>query len=278
MSLGNLEALINKFEALSKYDSVKERTVKLKNEIRTLKHKLKNSQEEAVTYKNLKLQFAGKEISLEEFNKMIWKQTRKNYREKIERKVQEKFRAKATALTTAKLTHLLKLPREQRPANLNTLLDEERDLQVNKVLKTPDTLPQWFKRDEKARIESKVQERVDNIFWENVHAQVEKTKKEEWRPYLDKYIREAATPYLQSITVDKFVQEIANFTFGMSCSRCNTITSLNLTPEDIVKLFRGVTLSIDCATPQCKGAVLHTTLPFSLGTLIISFTKPPTMP
>jgi len=112
----------------------------------------------------------------------------------------------------------------------------------------------------------------------NVHAQVEKTKKEEWRPYLDKYIREVATSYLQSITIDKFVQEIANFTFSMPCSRCNTITSFNLTPEAIVNLFRGVTLSIDCATPQCKGAVLHTTFPFSLGTLIMSFTKPSTMP
>ena len=273
-----VEKYLNQTEALTQYGSVTQRSWELQTANETLQRKLKNTEGELSTYKALKTCLAGKEITLEVFNQKTLEQTRKTYLEEIERKAQEKFRAEATALTAAELSHLLKLSREQRPANLNHLLDEARDLQVNKVLKTPDALPQWFKRDETARIDSKVQEHVNNIFWMNVNAQVEKTKKEEWRPYLDKYMREVATPYLQSITVDKFIQEIANFTFSMPCSRCNIITSFNLTPESIVKLFRGSTLSIDCATPQCKGTFLHTTFPFSLGTLFQSLSKPPIMP
>lgn len=273
-----VEQYLDQTEALAQYRPVLQQNWELQTANKTLQRKLKNSEEEVSTYKALKTRLAGKEIALEDFNQKTLEQTRKTYREEIERKAQEKFRAEATALTTAEISHLLKLPREQRPGNINHLLDEERDLQVNKVLKTPDALPQWFKRDETARIESKVQERVNNIFWMDVYAQVEKTKKEEWRPYLDKYMREVATPYLHSITVDKFVKEIAHYTFNMLCYRCNIISSFNLTTNCIVQLFRGVTLSIDCANPQCRGRVLHTTFPFSLVTLFQSLSKSSIIP
>ena len=281
MSLEDLEDLgsqINKFEALSKYDDSKKKVLELTKRLENCKQQLKKVKHENSTYKSLKIKFAGEEIILKEFNEMILKETQKTYRDEIKRRVKERFEAEAPSLTTAKLTQLLKQPHEKRPKYLKRLLTEERDLQVNQILKMPDAWPSWFKENTENQISFKVQRRLDQTFWAKVREGVEEVKRVEWQPYLNNYTRDVITPHIQNMTMIKFIQEISNQTFQMDCPRCGVITSVKLTSDDIANLFKGISLIVNCKTPQCKGLVIHTRYSYTLGTLIMFFTKPPTMP
>ncbi len=81
-----------------------------------------------------------------------------------------------------------------------------------------------------------------------------------------------------NISINKLIKENAQRTLTLPCDKCGMITPIKLSPEVLTKLFEGVTYRIKCKNSQCKGRVLHTTLSYSLATLIIAVTEPPSMP
>lgn len=276
MSLENLEDLgswINKFEAISKYDNTKKKVLELTKKLENCNQQLKNVKDENVAFKSLKIKFADEEITLKEFNKIILKETQKTYRDKIKRRAKERFEAEAPSLTTAKLNQLLKLPPEKRPKTLDNLLTEERDLQVNQILKMPDAWPAWFKENTEKKISSEIQRRLDQIFLAKVREHVEEVKRVEWYPYLDKFTRDVITSRLQKSTMIKFIQELSNLLIHFNCPRCGGIIPVKLTADDIANLFNGKSVIGSCTMPQCKGLFLHTRDSFSLGDIIMDFNK-----
>lgn len=281
MSHEKLEGLgswINKFEAISKYDNTKKKVLELTKKLENCNQQLKNVKNENVAYKSLKIKFADEEITLKEFNEIILKETQKTYREDIKRRAKERFESEAPSLTTAKLTQLLKLPPEKRPKTLDSLLTEERDLQVNQILKMPDAWPAWFKENTENQISSEIQRRLDQIFWAKVLEHVEEVKRVEWYPYLDKFTRDVITSRLQKSTMIKFIQELSNLLIHFNCPRCGGTIPVKLAANDIANLFNGKSVIGSCTMPQCKGLILHTQYSYSLGDIIMVLTKTPIMP
>jgi hypothetical protein len=81
MTMDELSRLLDKTEALEKYKDTKNEMLALRGELSK--------------YKNLKIMFAGEEISLETFEKKASEQTMKVYGEEIERKMEYTLRTRS---------------------------------------------------------------------------------------------------------------------------------------------------------------------------------------
>jgi len=285
MSLKNLEASIKKVDALQKYEDVvkdfekcKKKIIKLQLKLKKAEKKNTKTEEKLEHCEKLKIQFADKETSLEELNTIILKRTRETKYEEIERKAQQKFETQALNLTKKELDRLLQLPSEKRPETLKKLMEKEIDLNVNQILKIHSLWPPWFKVDTSKRILREANRLKNSDYYTSINVAVKKKKREEWQPYLEKYTRDTIIPYLMNITINKFIKENAQRTLTLPCDKCGMITPIKLSPEVLTKLFQDVTYRIKCKNSQCKGIALHTTLPYSLATLIIALTEAPSMP
>ena len=146
MSLENLEKIVDKSEALLYYDVTKKENAALKEQVRDLQQQLEDSRDEAAKFKSYKTNFAGREVSLDEFEVEQQNFTRKFYGEEIERKATEKFETEKSSLTANEVNRLLKLPKHERPLRLNNLLDEEKNREVNNILNTESSWPPWSAR------------------------------------------------------------------------------------------------------------------------------------
>jgi hypothetical protein len=82
MTIDELSRLLDKTEALEKYKNTKNEMLALRGELSK--------------YKNLKIMFAGEEISLETFEKKVSEQTMKVYGEEIERKVEYALKTRSS--------------------------------------------------------------------------------------------------------------------------------------------------------------------------------------
>ena len=117
-----------------------------------------------------------------------------------------------------------------------------------------------------------------SAYYTSIREGIEQKKREEWRPYLEQYMRDTITPYLRDVSINKLIQENVNRTVTITCHICGVVTPIPLTPEVLTDLIKGVTSKIRCTNPQCKGLFIPTTFPFSLSTLITVLTEPPRMP
>ena len=284
MSLKNLEASIKKVEALQKYEDVVKDFAKCKKKIIKLQMKLKKAEEKNTKTEEklehcekLNIQFADKETSLEELNTIILKRTIETKYEEIERQAQQKFETQALNLTKKELDRLLQLPSEKRPETLNKLMEKERDLNVDLILKTHTFWPPWFKQYINKRVSREVQRNMNSNFNTYVRMGVEEKKRKEWKPYLENYMRETIRPYLQNISITKFIQEISQ-SFQLNCQICGTINSLTITSKGMAGLFQGITLTIPCQNLQCKDKHLQSNFSVSLETLIMALIEAPSMP
>jgi len=157
-------------------------------------------------------------------------------------------------------------------------MEKEIDLHVDLILKTYTFWPPWFKLDINGRISREVQRNMTSNYDTSVRVGVEEKKREEWQPYLEKYMWDSIIPYLQKISITKFIQEISHRSFQLNCQICGTINTLKITSKGMADLFQGITLTIPCQNPQCKDEHLQSNFSFSLATLLIFLTEPPTMP
>ena len=117
---------IEQCEALQNYSSVVKENIELKEELGSIRGHFKASQKRVFSLEGLKLQYAGKEVSIKELEVEI----QKVYGEEIEKNAQKRFEKESPSLILSELDRQLKLPREKRPQYLNKLLD----LEVKRVL------------------------------------------------------------------------------------------------------------------------------------------------
>lgn len=83
---------------------------------------------------------------------------------------------------------------------------------------------------------------------------------------------------ISNIFFNKFISEAINQVFEMACTKCGTVTSFDLSPDNIAFLFKGGTVNVSCGNPQCHGIFLHTRIPFHLGDLVTRLAGKPAMP
>jgi len=279
VSIENLKELLDKTEAQTKYKDVKEKNAEQKRTIKILQLQLRKEKKENAEVTRLKVNFAGKKITLKDFEAERQNYTHKFYGEEIERKTLEKFEAESQALTQKELDRLLKLPKKKRPQTLNNLIDTDVNTGVNHILKTPDVWYSWFKQEVEEKIKNEVEKQLNDIYQANVRRGVENAKIHGWKPHLDKYFREKVTPYCRKIIIKKFIQDSSKQIFNVTCTKCGKTTHFNLPPEGIATLLqREQPAYVDCANSQCQGLISHTRIPFNLGNIIRSLIEKPNMP
>lgn len=281
VSLKRLKEILDKTEALTGYEEVKENNTELRKKVQDCCLQLGKMQKENSKYKALKTRFAGKEINLEEFNKKMLKQTRKIYGEEIKRKAQKKFDAESLTLTKNELNRLLKLPNKKKPPILRKLLDKEVNVKVNRILKKESLQPQWFTQSIEKKIKDQVNKRLDNIYWANIREGIRKAKEEEWPSYLEKYTREKITSYCKTVLLERFIQDLINQKINLTCKNCKTIYLIQLTKGHISNLLKDGFTVFACSTPNCVEGIFNrhpTHIRFYLGEAISMLVGKPRMP
>lgn len=281
MSLENLNDTIGKLDAVTNYSKVKNEKAELEHKVENLQSQILQLQNENLNYKDLKLQFAGREISLEEFEGERQDYTRKFYGEELGRKAQEKFEAESQVLMVKELNSLLRLPREKRPQTLNSCIDTDINAGVDQVLKTPNNWPRWFKQYIDETTAEAVGRQLTDIYWANVREGIRKAKDEEWHPYLDGYTRETITPFCHTVLLRRFISQLINQQISLTCNQCKTQWVFQLNHENVVDLLEKGTTIFTCSTPNCIEGIINrhqTYIYFSLGEAISMLLGNPQMP
>lgn len=281
MSLENLKEIMDKSEAVTNYPKVREENTEFEHKVKNLQHQNRRLRKENSKLKDLRVKFDGKEISLEKFEVERQDYTRKFYGDELERKARERFEAESQALALKELDRFLNLPREKRPQTLNSRLDIDVNTEVDQVLKTPSSWPQWFKQSIEGNIGKEVGNRLNDIYWANVQEGVRKAKEEEWNPYLDRYLREKITPFCNAILLGRFIPQLTNQQIALTCKQCKTQWIIQLNREGITNLLeKGVTV-FACSTPNCIEGIINrhpTHIHFYLGDAISMLLGKPHMP
>ena len=282
MIIKRFESLTHNLEALTKYNDTVIEGLKLKNQNRNLQHRLNKANEKISKYRNLKIKYAEKEISLDELNAIILKRTRATKYEEIERKAEKKFKTKVPELTKKELNRLLKLSITERPQVLNELLERKVDENVNVILKTESLWPPEFTQQVKNEISTGISTGLNANHWANLNAAIAQTKQNEWPKFLNQYMRETITPFCRKLLIDQFINACATQPISKTCNKCGTVTFYNIRKENIHFLFQGVTVKGDCSNPQCidglwKFKVRHR-VQISLADVIAHFAGKPRNP
>ena len=281
MSLNHLKEIVDKFEALTNYEAGKQKNTELEIKVRSLQDQLKKSQEEVSQLKSLKINFSGREISLEEFEGERQNYTRKFYDEEIEWKALAKFEAEKTNLTANEINRLLRLPKKDRPPLLSNLLNQEKNKEVNLILKTKDSWPLWFKQSIEENIRLEVKTRLNDIFWSNVQEGVIKAKEEDWEPYLDSYLQEKISPFCNSLLLGRFIYLLTNQQIYLTCKKCKSSWIFKFTLLNITNLLETGETVFECGTQNCIEGIINrhqTYIHYSLGEAIAFLIGRPNMP
>lgn len=179
------------------------------------------------------------------------------------------------------LKEWLKQPESKRPKKINDLLNRERDIQVNLILKTPDLHPSWFKESVEQSIQFEVQRKLDEIFNQRVQAGIqtglEETKRNEWDPYRKEIIKTSYENF-RKMTLPEFTQNLVSREYAMFCHKCRANTVFRVSPKDVGKMFMGSVVKIPCGTPTCKGFIHHTNYSVNLEFLFGDLIAPLHMP
>lgn len=281
MSLNQLKQILDSSEAVANYSKVLQENLELHQTIKTLEPQIMALQKENSELKELNVNFAGKEITLAQFQTEQQEYTRKVYREEIERKAQEKFEADSPTLALKELDKFLQLPKKKRPQAFTDQLDAEINAEVTKILTIPSSWPPWFKAFTETSTQKEVQTRLDSLYWANIREGIRKAKEEEWNPYLDHYLQETITPFCRTTLLKRFLSQLEHQTIFLTCKQCNTQWPIQLPHSIIVKLLETGLIVIACPNPNCiEGRINRhpTRINLSLGDAISTLLGKPHMP
>ncbi|MCW4043554.1 MAG: hypothetical protein NWE90_07525 [Candidatus Bathyarchaeota archaeon] len=267
MSIKELEEDLNKIEAIQKYPELKLKYVNLENQHSILRNKLIKAETELSKFKKIRIEFGDKNLTLEELDKRIKEQTRKNYKEEVELEAYKKFKEESPSLVINELKKLLEGPRKNRPPILNMHLEKTANELVTNILKNPKKWPPWFKQNHENQIITSVSRSIDQIFWENVESKAQTRIHELISVEWPRFVQEKVTPFCQLFIKEQLIKLIKSI--QIICDKCGTEMQVPLTHNDKVILIDQGFLPVSCTNFNCKDWLVRHKIKVHLGELIL---------
>jgi len=259
MSIETTERYFQELEAIKNYSQVKRDKEKLSQEIEELKVSLDSALKEVSSLKSSKAKLDGAEMTLEEarldFIRAQDAEVEKRAANRFE-KLKADYESKMPQLVYQRLRDTLKQP--WLPEEIAKLVDTEAKKKADAILRDPNSWPEWFKKLYEEEVKKKVstglnQEfdaRVETAAMARAQQRLKELTNSEWPTWCRANIDPNIAELESKIYVGAF--ELLKGPWVLTCDRCATSSSTELTAEGIEQMLRTGQIKVACVNPDCE--------------------------
>ncbi len=259
MSIETTERYLQELEAIKNYSQVKRDKEKLSQEVEELKANLDGALKELFSLKESKAKLDGAGMTLEEarldFIRAQEAEVEKRAADRFE-KLKADYESKMPQLVYQRLRDTLKQP--WLPQEITKLIDTEANKKADAILRDQNSWPGWFKKLYEETIEKKVSTGLSQEF----DARVETAATARARQRLTE-LTDIEWPTWYRVNIDPKIAELESKLYAgvfellkgpwvLTCDRCNTSSSTELTVEGIEQILSTGQLKVVCVNPACE--------------------------
>jgi hypothetical protein len=259
MSMENTERYLQELEAIKNYAEVKRDKEKLAQENKELRANLDGALKEGSSLRSSKAKLDGAEMTLEEarldFIRAQDAEVEKRAADRFD-KLKADYESKLPQLVYERLGDTLKQPR--LPQEIAKLIDTEANQKADAILRQENTWPQWFKKLCDDAVKKKVSAGLNQEFDARVEtaatarAQQKLTELTDiqWPAWYGANIEPRIAELESKIYVGVF--ELLKGPWVLTCDRCATNFTTELTVEGIEQMLRTGQIKVACTNPSCE--------------------------
>ncbi len=259
MSMETTERYLQELEAIKNYSQVKQDKEKLFQENEELKASLDSALEEVSSLKGSKANLDGAGMTLEEarldFIRAQDAEVEKRTADKFE-KLKASYENQMPQIVYQRLHETLKQPR--LPEEIAKLVGTEAKKKADAILRDQDRWPEWFKQLYEEAVGKKVSSGLNQEFDARVETAARTRAQQrlteltdiEWPAWYRVNIDPKIAELESKIYVGVF--ELLKGPWVLTCDRCATSSSTELTVEEIEQMLRTGQLKVACGNPACE--------------------------
>jgi hypothetical protein len=252
MSFEQIEKYLDKIEAVSNYDSVLNRNIELGKVIEDQKQLIRSLKKQVKDLQEIKIKYNENSYNLEEFQRLVEKSAEKWKKHVLTKELEKKWQTEKDSLVINSVQEDLKqYPYCSEP--LKGIIDEKSKSEVDRILKSEMSWPDWFKSQLASKIQKRTNEQMDQNYYNSIEQGVlnrlMELKAIEWQ----EYVRTHTAPFFQQSFRDQYLtlsQEVY-----YTCDTCGTECMIDLDPDNMRKIVNRGTLRIHCCNENCKGPI-----------------------
>jgi hypothetical protein len=259
MSMENIERYFQELEAIKNYSQVKQDKEKLSQEIEELKVSLDNALKEVTSLKSSKANLDGAEMTLEEARlDFIHAQDAE-----IEKRATSRFEAlkadyesRMPQLVYQRLRDIFKQP--VLPEEITKLIDTEAKKKADTILNDRNRWPEWFKKLYEEEVKKKVRAGLNQEFEARVETAANSRAQQKLAELTNKewpaWYQANVTPRIAEVESKIYagVFDLLKGPWVLTCDRCATSFSFELTAELIEQMLRAGQIKVVCSNPECE--------------------------
>lgn len=259
MSVETIERYLQELEAIKNYSQVKQDKEKLSRENEEIKASLGSALKEVSSLKGSKAKLDGAEMTLEEarldFIHAQDAEVEKRATNRFE-KMKVDYESQMPQLLYQRLRGILK--QQWLPEEIAKLIDTEAKKKADAILRDQNRWPGWFKKLYEEAVEKKVSTRLNQEFDARVEtaamARAEQRLAELTNSEWPAWYRENIDPRIAELESKIYVSvfELLKGPWVLTCDRCATSSSTELTVAEIEQMLRTGQFKVACTNPACE--------------------------
>jgi len=259
MNIDTIERYIQELEAIKNYPQVKRDKEELSYKIEELKISLGHALQEVSTFKRLKANLAGAEMTLEEASLDFIRAQNAEIEKRAAVRFEELkggYESRMPQLVYQRLRDILKQP--GLPEEIAKPIDSEAKKKADAILRDPDNWPPWFRKLYKEEVEKEGSAGLNEEF----NARVETAAVARARQRLNELTSTEWPAWYQANVAPRIIElenkintgalQLLIGPWGFTCDQCGTSSNGELTAGEIEQLLRTGQIKVACGNPDCE--------------------------
>ena len=263
-------------EALSNYEKIVNQNALLKKELELerIDHAddIEQLSKKIDDLEDLKVKYEEFEYGLKEFDALVQSKVKEWQEKEMVSQVEERLTKEAPRLLVQMLKAELQAYPEGCLPQLKELIDSAATTRMNKYLMDKESWPEWFMNQYRLEVQQGIHQGIDKAFNTRVKLMADERLQQLIHGEWSRFVEEKITPFCRNSLKSQLKNMVQMF--YVTCGKCGSTREVTLTPDNIAKLIKRHSITVDCWNPMCKGLLwphrIHVTLGMVISVLVSS--------